>query len=195
MSTYTAISSVNKTLVSLLWNSIKDDKQVNSIVSTENQISLSSPKTFETEASKRLSLFLYQITEFSSMRNLPTSQRDSNQTGPSPLYLALHYLVTPYTQNTESDHVLLGKIMQTFADNAVLRGSVLRGNLSESGADLRLVLDSLSIDDLNKLWSTFGTHFRLSVSYSVEPVVIELTPKKEAPRVVEKRAGYKFVTR
>ena len=142
----------------------KNDAQVNSIISSENQISLSSPKAFETE-SVRLSLFLYQITEFSSMRNQPTPQLE-----PSPLYLNLHYLVTPCTQNTESDHIVLGKIMQVFADNAILRGSTLKGLNSTC---YRLVLDSLSINDLNKLWSIFGTYYRLSLSYSIAPVAIK----------------------
>jgi hypothetical protein len=195
MSNYNAICNVNKTLVNLLWNSIKDDAQVNSIISTENQISLSHPKAFETETSKKLSLFLYQITEFSSMRNQPTPKRDPNQTKPTPVYLALHYLITPYTQNTESDHIILGKILQIFADNAILRGSLLQGSLSENGTDIRVVLEPLPIDDLNKLWNIFGTHYRLSVSYSVAPIIIGLTPRKEIPKVLEEEARYKLVTR
>jgi hypothetical protein len=195
MSDYTAISNVNKTLISLLWNSIKEDSQANSIVATEDQISLSSPKAIESEPTKNLSLFLYQITELTTMRNQPTPLQESNKIRPPPLYLALHYLVTPYTQNTEKDDLLLGKIMQIFADNAILRGSILYGSLAENGADLKIVMDPLVIDDLNKLWAIFGTQYRLCVSYSVAPVIIELTREEEAARVIEQKAEYTFIKR
>jgi len=191
MSTYTAISNVNKTLVSLLWNSIKDDSQVNSIVTSEDEISLSSPKGIPQD--KKLSLFLYQISEFSSMRNIAKPSTDPDKTGHFPVYLALHYLITPYTQNPESDHILLGKTIQVFSDNAILRGSLLQGSLADNNSDLKLLMDSLTIDDLNKLWSVIGTEYRLSISYSVAPIPIELTPKEEAARVIEDKIKYKLI--
>jgi hypothetical protein len=193
MSTYTAISSVNKTLVSLLWNSIKDDSQVNSIVTSEDEISLSSPK--EIAQDKKLSLFLYQIAEFSSMRNIVQPSTDPDKTGYFPVYLALHYLITPNTRNLQSDHILLGKTIQVFSDNAILRGSILQGSLGENNSNLKLVMDSLSIDELSKLWSAIGTDYKLSISYSAAPVIIEPTREKEAKRVVEKKAEYTIMTR
>jgi hypothetical protein len=195
MSDYTAISNINKTLTSLLWNNIKNDPQVNSIVAAEDQISLSSPKVIESETPKNLSVFLYQINEFSVMRNQAIPHEEPNKLKPPPLYLMLHYLLTPCTQNAEKDHLLLGKIIQVFADNAVLRGSILHGSLAESGTDLRLVMDPLSIDDLNKLWSILGTQFKLCVSYSVAPVIIESTREKEIRRVLEQKTEYTMVPR
>jgi hypothetical protein len=191
MSTYTAISNVNKTLVSLLWNNMKDDPQVNSIISSEDQITLSSPK--EILQDKKLSLFLYQITEFSNMRNIAKPHIDPDKTGSFPVYLVLHYLITPYTQNPESDHIILGKIIQIFSENALLRGSILQGSLAENNSNLKLIMDSLTIDDLNKLWSVIGTEYRLSISYNVAPILIELTPKEEAARVIEEKIKYKLV--
>jgi hypothetical protein len=190
MSNYTAISNVGKTLVSLLWNSIKEDPQVNSIITNEDQISFSSPKEIESEGSKKLSLFLYHITQFSEMRNQEMPIKDSNTLGRPPLYLTLHYLITPSTQNRESDQILLGKIMQIFLDNAILRGSTLKGSLLENGDELRLVMDPLSIDDLNKLWAIFDKHYKLCLSYSVSPVKIESTREVKVTRVVESTADY-----
>jgi hypothetical protein len=191
MSNYTAISSANKTLVSLLWNNMKDDPQVNSILSGEDQITLSSPKDIPQD--KKLSLFLYQITEFSNMRNIAKPHVDPDKTGHFPVYLALHYLITPYTQNSESDHILLGKTIQILSENAILRGSFLQGSLAENNSDLKLTMESLTIDDLNKLWSVIGTEYKLSISYSVAPILIELTPKEAAAKVIEDKIGYKLV--
>jgi hypothetical protein len=185
------ISDVNKTLAELVWNNIKDDKQISSVLSTENQISFSSPKLTENEGSKKITFFLYQITEFSSMRNHPMLKGNQNQEVHRSLHLIFHYLITPYTQNTESNHILLGKILQIFANNAVLRGSLLKGGLSKNPTALRLALDPLSIDELNRLWSVIGANYRLSLSYSVYPVFIEMAPRKEMPRVVEEKTGFK----
>jgi hypothetical protein len=186
-----AIGNVGKTLISLLWNSIKDDSRVNGIITSDKQISLSSPKdVVESNASEKLSMFLYYVTEFSSMKNVPLN--GSNKQYP-PLYLTLHYLIVPYTQNVESDQILLGKIMQVFVDNPVLRGSILQGSLADNGADLRVVMDSLSVDDLNKLWTVLSTPYKLAVSYSVSPVKIEPTREEEETRVLEKRDVYQAI--
>lgn len=176
MRTHAAILNVTKTLVNLLWNSIKNDSQVNLIISSENQISLASPKIFETETCKKLSLFLYQITEFSSMRSL--KGKDSNQNITPQLPLTLHYLVTPNTQNIENDQILLGKIIKVFADNCVFVDPLKQGSISKNPAYLRLMLNHLSIDELTKLWSILGTHYRLSISYSVSPIKIGLKEKR-----------------
>jgi hypothetical protein len=190
MSNYTALSNVGKTLVSLLWSSIKEDPQVNSIITTEDQISLSSPKEIGSQSSKKLSIFLYHITEFPSMRNQEMSVANPTSLSYPPLCLELHYLITPYTQNEESDHIILGKIMQIFLDNAILRGSILKGDLADDGEELRLVMDSLSMDDLNKMWSIFDKQYKLCISYRVSPVRIDSTREAKVTRVTEQTADY-----
>jgi hypothetical protein len=164
MSPYTAISNVDKTLVTLLWNNIKKDTQINSIITDENQISFSSPKGFETDHFKKLSLYLYNITEFSQMRNEPPNKRDTVNN--SPFFLTLHYLFTPNTLSTESDHLLLGKIIQVIASNPILRNPILN-------IDLRISFNSLPNKELNDIWSILETPYRLSAFYSVSPVAID----------------------
>ncbi len=85
-----------------------------------------------------------------------------------PLSLSLFYLVTPHTQNRVNDHIILGKVMQIFYDNAILRGSVLHESLV--GEELRLILTPLSIDELNKIWNVMSKTktYNLSVCYEVQ---------------------------
>ena len=183
MSSYNNLNSVSKTLASRIWNGIKDDKQIKTIIKSEKQIIHLSPKDAQTE-SAQVSVFLYNITELSSMRNQP-------QTTPNPskplLYLNLHYLITPLTLNVENDQIVLGKIMQLFSETPVLRGSDLQGSLSETGDDLRITLDALAADDLNKLWTMFSTPYKLCVSYTVYPVRIESSIKSERKTVIIKK--------
>ncbi|MGB3457897.1 MAG: DUF4255 domain-containing protein [Halobacteriota archaeon] len=182
MSDYNAISDVGKTLIKLLWDNIKDDGHVSSIIESDDQITLSSPD----ESDKKLSLFLYQVTENAYLKNEEMQSLNSTKLKYPPLTLSLFYLVTPNTQNMDSDHIILGKVMQIFHDNSVLRGSALHENLV--GEELRLILNSISTEELNKIWSVISKTktYKLSVCYEVTPVAIDSMREREAKRVTER---------
>ena len=184
MSDYTVISDVGKTLIKLLWDNIKSDGTANSIIGSEDQITLSSPE--EIEPDKKLSLFLYQVTENAYLKNEEMRSLNSTKLKYPPLFLNLFFLVTPHTQNRVNDHIILGKVMQIFYDNAILRGSVLHENLV--GEELKLILNQLSVDDLNKLWNVISKSktYKLSVFYEVTPVAIESMREREVTRVIER---------
>jgi len=55
MAGYSAVKDAGKTLSSLIWNNMKNDNQITPIISSENQIALSSPE--ELTPDKKLSLF------------------------------------------------------------------------------------------------------------------------------------------
>jgi hypothetical protein len=124
------------------------------------------------------------------MRNQP--QTIQNPSKPlTLLHLNLRYLITPLTQNVENDQIVLGKIMQLFSEKPVLRGSDLQGSLGENGDDLRITLDPLATDDLNKLWTMFQTPYQLCVSYSVFPVRIESSIKPEGKPLIDNKRNLK----
>jgi len=184
MSDYTAISDVGKTLIKLLWDNIKDDGTANSIIGSENQITLSSPE--EIESDKKLSLFLYQVTENAYLKNEEMPSLNTTKLKYPPLFLNLFFLVTPHTENSDNDHIILGKVMQIFHDNSILRGSVLPDSLV--GDELKLILTTLSIEDLNKIGTVISKSkpYRLSVCYEVTPVAIESMREGEVVRVTER---------
>ena len=78
------------------------------------------------------------------------------------------------------DQVVLGKIMQLFAESPVLRGDSLQGNLKDSKEELRVILDAQSMDEVNKLWTALSAPYKLSASYSVYPVQIKAEIKQES---------------
>jgi hypothetical protein len=182
VSSYNNLNSVSKTLTTHIWNGIKDDPQIKTIIQNPRQISHLLPKEAQTE-SNQISVFLYNVTELPSVRNQP----QTTQNPPTLLYLNLHYLITPLTQNAENDQIVLGKIMQLFSETPVLRGSDLQGSLRESGDELKIILDALTADDLNKLWNMFQTPYKLCISYSVFPVRIESSTKIEEKPVIIKK--------
>jgi hypothetical protein len=182
VSSYNNLNSVTKTLANQIWEGIKDDKQLSKIIRSPGQISFLSPQDAKAKSAQS-SVFLYNVTELTSMRNQPQSQ--TPQEPCTLMYLSLRYLITPLTQNAEDDQIILGKIMQLFAETPVLRGSSLQGSLKEMGDDLRIMLDELAVDELNKLWTMLSTPYRLCVSYTVRPVRIE-SVKQEKSRVIAK---------
>ena len=184
MSDYTAIADVGKTLKKLLWDNIKDDNTAKSIIESEDQITLSSPE--EIESDKRLSLFLYQVTENDYLKNQEMQSVNSTKLKYPPLSVNLFYMVMPHTQNREKDHIIVGKVMQIFYDNAILRGSILQGSLA--GDELKLILNPLSMDELNKIWNVMSKSkpYKLSVCYEVTPVRIESMREREVKRVIER---------
>jgi Pvc16 N-terminal domain len=159
------ILNVDKALANLIWNGVKDDPKTQALISSEKQISFASPKTGET-GSKKLAVFLYSIVEDAANRNRAPAV-DSSGKRIAQASFALRYLVTPCTGNEESDHLLLGKIIQILANTPVLAG-----NTAGNGSEFTVKLDSLSLLDQNSLWTALGTPFKPCASYTVSPVSI-----------------------
>jgi len=183
MVSYNAVRDVGKTLSSLFWNNIKNDNRISPIISSENQIVLTSPE--EMTPDEKLSLFLYQITEDSYQKNQEMQLNGPEKLEYPPMYLDLFYMITPNTADYEKDHILIGKIVQIFNDNRILRGPALQGDLV--GEELRLTFCSLSLDELNKIWSIISksNSYGLSVYYEVAPVKIGSSRKREIKRALE----------
>lgn len=163
-----------------IWTGIKEDKHLRKIIRSEEQISFLAPN--DAQKSAQISIFLYSLTEYASMRNQPQQEEPKTL-----LYLNLRYLITPLTQNPLMDQVVLGKIMQLFAETPVLRGDDLQGNLKDSKEELRVILDAQSMDEVNKLWTALSTPYKLGVSYSVYPVQIKAEIKQESDVPVLKK--------
>ena len=166
------ILNVDKALLSLIWNGLKEDPKTQVLISNEKQISFTSPKTGEA-GSKKLSIFLYSIVEDTASRNL-ASKVEASGKRISQISFSLHYLVTPCSGNEESDHLLLGKIIQIFANSPVLPGDA-----ADNGAIITIKQDSLSLLDLNNLWTAVGAPLKACASYTISPVSINCSSRAQ----------------
>lgn len=161
---YATIGKVDKALISLLWNNIKDDPAFKGVIGSERQISLLSPKEVaDSKTSIKLSVFLYQISEYTPLKNtpLPTAKNQA-----PPFAISLQYLFVPCTQNAEVDHLLLDKILQVFKDNPVIRNVL-------TNQDLHITMANLSPDDLNNIWTMLATPCKSALTYSISAVTLE----------------------
>jgi hypothetical protein len=195
MANFTVIQAVGQTLSDLLWAYIEGDPIVhnNNIINRQERISLRSPHDLKEQSQNpgHLSLFLYRIVEDGCLKNQPFQPADGNFQRHPPLALDLFYLVTPNTGDVKNDHLLLGKVMQVFYDNAIIKKEALQGALRENVQELRLLLNPISMEDITKLWNAFMMSYRLSVSYEVRVVYLDSArPLQEAPRVTDREARY-----
>jgi len=161
MSQKAFISDVNMALANLIWNGIENEPAAKNIISSREQISFCSPKATDTQGTRKLSIFLYNITEEKAAGNMPPtvdySRKRTNHTT-----FALRYLVTPSTGNDKDDHALLEKII-----HMLLATPPIVSSDEENNVGLTVKIDSLSLDELSKLWIALGAPLRLSVSLTV----------------------------
>lgn len=155
------IYAADTALTDSIWGCIKYDSAAIQIVSSQDLISFSSPKTANTRGNKKLSIFLYNIVEETSAKNMPPRQDGSTKLATIASF-ALHYLVTPFTGNEKDDHALLEKIIQMLLAKPLI--GIADGEIN---VELVVKINSLSLDDLNRLWMALDTPLRLSVSLTV----------------------------
>lgn len=193
MSDYRIIFDITQTLAELLKEGMRNYHFDN--VSGENvTIDFSSPTDMEevqNETSARLCIFIYQVLENPHLKNQEMEKINSNKLKQIPLTLDIFFLLIPYAKQKKVEYEILGRAMQIFYDNAILKGSVLKEGLVDVDDEFRLVLHSLSFDDMTKLWSAFSEKgFKLSVCYKITPVRIESTQEIERKRVLKKETRY-----
>lgn len=174
MSEYTAIADVGESLIRLLRINMDDLVKPESIV-------LLSPADIESQ-DIRLTLFLYNLSEDSYLKNIELQQEDPDRLLSSPLHLNLYYLLTTYASNqitdrnerTLEEHRILGRAMRVLHDNALLKGSVLQGSLAGSNDEFRICLQNLTLEDQNRIWSAFPNRsFRASIGYLVSALSLD----------------------
>ncbi|HKP03807.1 MAG TPA: DUF4255 domain-containing protein [Chthoniobacterales bacterium] len=144
--------------------------------------------------------------------------RGARVTNP-PLALDLHYLLTAYGEKDFESEVLLGYGMQLLHETPVLARDAIRtalgtgtggmpvsgtlgdgtiippGQLSASDlADqieqIKISLQTLNAEEMSKLWSALGAHYRPTAAYHVSVVLIESSKSTKTALPVRSRNVY-----
>jgi hypothetical protein len=146
----------------------------------------------EAGGDRRINLFLYKVLENSVLKNMDWQLKkgDPDRTIPPPLSLNLYYLMTPYAINdtqsgNSSSHEILGEAMRVFYENAIVPEDYLDPGLKDAREQIKIVLNSMNLEELSTVWSTFAKPFRLSVLYEVSVIQLDMLSKHE--QVIAKR--------
>lgn len=127
-------------------------------------IDFSPDKVSNSIGSPALSIFLYRV-DFNKVMRAAWSAA-SEQDGRSHLGLDLHYLITPWAENAEDEHRILGRAMQCIETTPILGGPLLHSS-GEWDADesIQLVLEEVSTEAVMRMFDSLPTDYRLSVPY------------------------------
>jgi hypothetical protein len=155
------ISYADEALANIILNSLQNVSAAEKIISSQEQISFSSPKNASTRGNRKLSIFLYNITEETVLKNVPPPGDGSSKLV-SRMPFVLHYLVTPFTGNEKDDHALLEKIIQMFLAKPLIGVAD-----AENKIELVVEIESLFLDELSRLWMALDAPLKLSLSLIV----------------------------
>lgn len=170
-------------------------------------VKLATPHSFaglKAITSPAISIFLYRVTEHTELRNSPHRRLPDGSVRRPPLVLELSYLITTWgSRGTDpaatdaaaafEEHKLLGIVMQGLYE----RAEVGRAELFEDptrppvwGPDdnLQVVLETLPIEDLYRIWDSSELAYQLSATYRVR--VLGLDPVATSRGVPVVDAGF-----
>jgi hypothetical protein len=189
MSHYAIIHDVTLELRRRIFAALQATPDVDFQINNMNQDIVFDPPPDASNGPPVLSIFLYHIVPDQYLRNQPYLTPTPNGLRYPPAPLELHYLITPLDTEQEQNHLLLGRIIQYFHDTPQLTsidGLPLDNSFGGSSAEIRVTMETLSIEELTRIWNALGSVYQLSVAYKVRVVAVDsLQPESAAYRVTE----------
>jgi Pvc16 N-terminal domain len=145
----------------------------------------------ESNTDEGVSFWLYRVVRDEERLNDPPRRVSPTQLRPPPLPVRLHYLVTPLTNRAnegdpDTEQYALGKVMQLLYSKPRFRGADLRGQFAATDVEFFIRLESLTLDEITRVWEGLNGEYQLSVSYEVSFVDIDaaLEPESLTPVLV-----------
>ncbi len=144
-------------------------------------VSLHTPEEMGELAEQGLSLWLYRVVRDEFQLNRPPTRVAPDRLRRAPLPVRLHYLLTPIMTvgngvgAPELEQLIVGKILEIFHDQPTLRGADLSGGLAGADVELTVRLETLSLEEITRVWDALERSYQLCLSYEVSLVPIFAT--------------------
>lgn len=188
MGKHTGILDVSNTIMETLRINLSPE-----IIQSADTIGLCSP---DERGDFVLGIHLYDIRESEEYRNNDMINVSFNKQKYPSTFLTLSYMITAYSKadvkfKEGEDQRILGKVVQTLADNPVVKAESLGGSETDGNMDTRIKMISLSPEEKQKLWNIPNVPYRTTLFYKVSPVEIESAKTRSVQRVLE--ADFKTV--
>ena len=170
MATYHAVPAVGAAIVSLLKAAQRPSEFVNT------RFALFRTEDFERGVENGVSIYLYRVANARMSRTQPPQLGPDGGRRRFPLSLSLHYLLTTWSIDAESEQRLLTWTMRLIEDTPVLPSALLNearaGVFSEREA-VELILEDPSLAEVVGIWRSLRHPFRLSASYAARVIAID----------------------
>jgi len=220
MSSPLAIAGVTAVLRDLLNNALIDQDVSGSVGGNVTVSALPPDRVVPPggEDPDQLNVFLHQVSRNTGWASaaLPSRDRDGHRLTNPPLALDLHYLLTAYGAGSLHAEILLGYGMHVLHENPVLTRGAIRHALSPGGVNasilppgfaganatdladqvemIKITPAVLGSEEMSRLWSTLGAHYRPTAAYLVSVVLIEAVEAATTPLPVLSRGPVDPVT-
>jgi hypothetical protein len=188
---YTLIRSTSLTLQALLRASFLADIRIAPFFAGVMDVTLNTPEEMVNNGIEGLSMWLYRAVRDEERLNAPPERVGPDRLRRCPLPVRLHYLMTPIVAvnaqtisfSAEREQLLLGKVLQVLHDVPLLRGTLLRDDLAGTAHELGVRLETLTLEEITRVWEGLNRPYQLSVSYEVAvvPIASELQPDAVTP--------------
>ncbi len=212
MSDYLAVGGVSAVLMSLLGTALSNGGPT-TILGSAAAITNKSPDLVltGTDETAGINIFLYYASMNPALRNLglPSANASGGRLSNPPLAINLHYLVTAYGSHAFDTEILLAWAMKVFHDTPVVPRDTIQqaladllsvhpppaenqliaaSTLASQVEHIRITPETLTTEEIYRLWTAFQTHYRPTTSYQVSVVVIQDTQGYQSNLPVRSRA-------
>jgi hypothetical protein len=129
-----------------------------------------------------VSIFLYRVDFNKTMRAAWSGVTAHD--GLPRLPLDLHFLLTPWAENAETEHAILGRAMQCLDANPILSGPLLHPSAEWAPNEaVHLVIDEISTEAVMRTFDSLPADYRISVPYIARAVRLDGRQAAPAPPV------------
>jgi len=141
-----------------------------------------------------LTILLYRIDFNKTMRAAWSAV--GNTDGKGYLPLDLHYLLTPWADNAEHQHMIIGRAMQVLERTPVLSGPMLYSPSlplpayatepqASTTDSVQILLEEISTEALMRTFDSLPSDYRLSIPYIARVVRVDTLETTVTPPVVD----------
>lgn len=182
MGKYTIVSDVGTALIRLLRDSLCPD-----VILNPDHIGLCTPSD---TGDLILGVYLYDIRESQEIRATGMVNISATKQRYPGKFLTLSYMITAYSKadvkhRASEDQRMLGMVIQTLEDNAILSADTLTPVEKGTGDDLRIQMLNLETEAQHRIWNVPNKAYHTSLFYKVGPVMLESGKTREVQRIVD----------
>ena len=182
MADYTALVEAGNALVEMLRENLTPEP-----IGNRELIALCSPHESE---NNQLTLYLYQVEEDTQGAESGYYQVSRDTERLRPARYNLRFLITAHSkapaQMKEADQYrMVGAALQVLRDHPVIDQQYLPGSLAEQNAQIHVVLEKTTQDQLLKIWNNTSTAYKLSFVVLLTGVEIDSKRERRFTRVTD----------